>query len=98
MNWFSPLATVVFSNVRVVLAGVFNITAMNTHSMFELSEHKTKTDLSYPLRPLGCSVPQRQPRIPNKGPKGASRKQTNARTYGHSPTAAASRRRGSATP
>ena len=100
VNWFNPLATVVFSNVPVVLAGVRNIAAMNTHSMFETSEHNHKTDISYPERPLACRLPQRQPPPPSKQPKGALAGKTkpNTKTYGRSRTAAASRRRGSATP
>lgn len=100
VNWFNPLATVVFSNVPVVLAGVRNITALNTHSMFETSEQHHKTDIAYPTRPLACRLPQRQPHIPSNQPKRAlaDKKKKNTKTYGRSRTAAASRRRGSATP
>lgn len=96
VNWFNPLATVVFSNVPVVLAGLRNIKAMNTHSMFEATANNHNTDFSYPSRPLACRLPQRQPTIPSKPPKGASRKQTDSRTDSRSRTAAASRRSGSA--
>jgi P-type E1-E2 ATPase len=100
VNWFNPLATVVCSNVPVVLAGVRNITALNTHSMFETSEQHHKTDIAYPTRPLACRLPQRQPNIPSNQPKRAlaDKKKKNTKTYGRSRTAAASRRRGSATP
>jgi cation transport ATPase len=98
VNWLSPLATVVFSNVPIVLAGVRNITAMNTHSLFEVTEHNHKTDFSHPSRPLACRVPQRLPTIPSRPPKDAGKEKTNSATYGRSRTAAASRRRGSATP
>ncbi len=98
VNWFSPLATVVFSNAPVLLAGIRNITAMNTHSMFELNELNARADSAYPHRALACRVPLRQAKTRNNQPKGAGAATTNTNTYGRSRTAAASRRRGSATP
>lgn len=94
-NWFNPLATVVFYNVPVVLAGLRNITAMNTHSMFERSEEDHQANIIQPNRPLACRLPQRQPIAPNNQSISSEKSR---KTYGRSATAAASRRRGSAVP
>lgn len=97
VNWFNPLTTVVLSNVPVVLAGLRNISAMNSHSMFERSEESDQATTLHPNRPLACRVNQRVLAL-DKQPTIAASQSHNAKNYGRSGAAKASRRRGSAVP
>ena len=61
LNWFSPLATVLLSDVPVVLAGLRNIAAMNTHGLLESHAGKSKVHPPLKERALACRRPTARP-------------------------------------
>jgi P-type E1-E2 ATPase len=61
LNWFSPLTTVLVSDIPVVLAALRNIAAMNTHGVLESHAHKHKTHQVIEQRAMACRLPSARP-------------------------------------
>jgi hypothetical protein len=62
LNWFSPLATVLLSDIPVVLAGLRNIASMNTHGVLESHDYKHRTHQVIEKRAMACRLPSARPR------------------------------------
>lgn len=59
--WIAPLPTVLLANIPIILAELLNISAVNSHGVFEAQAHHTRALAAEGQKPLSCRLPKARP-------------------------------------